>query len=53
MLITKRTIKEFIIITVGIMIVAAAVFFFMMPSHLTIGSGAALAIMQIKRRKEK
>ena len=27
------------------MIVAAAVFFFMMPSHLTIGSGAALVIV--------
>jgi len=44
-LINKRSIKEFVIITVGTIIVAAAVYFFMMPSHLTIGSGAALAMV--------
>lgn len=44
-MINKRSIKEFVIITVGTIIVAAAVYFFMMPSHLTIGSGAALAMV--------
>lgn len=44
-MIKKRSTKEFIIITVGTIIVAAAVYFFMMPSHLTIGSGAALAMV--------
>ena len=37
--------KEFVIITVGTAIIAAAVFFFMMPSHVTVGSGAALAMV--------
>ena len=37
--------KEFAIITVGTAIVAAAVFFFMMPSHVSVGSGAALAMV--------
>ena len=41
----KRTIKEYLIVTVGALIVAAAVFFFMMPSHVTIGSGTALAMV--------
>ena len=38
-------IKEFVAITVGAVIVAAAVFFFMLPSHVTVGSGAALAMV--------
>ena len=38
----RNTIKEFAIITVGTAIVAAAVFFFMLPSHVSVGSGAAL-----------
>ena len=41
----KRSIKEFLIITVGTIIVATAVFFFMIPSHVTIGSGSALAMV--------
>ena len=32
-------------ITVGTVIVAAAVFFFMLPSHVSVGSGAALAMV--------
>lgn len=41
----RNTAKEFAIITVGTIIVAAAVFFFMMPSHVSVGSGAALAMV--------
>ena len=41
----RNTIKEFTIITIGTIIVAAAVFFFMMPSHVSVGSGAALAMV--------
>lgn len=37
--------KEFFVITVGDIIVAAAVFFFMLPSHVSVGSGAALAMV--------
>lgn len=42
---TRKAIKEFLLITVGAAIVAAAVFFFMLPSHVTVGSGAALAMV--------
>ena len=41
----RNAIKEFTLITVGTVIVAAAVFFFMMPSHVSVGSGAALAMV--------
>ena len=41
----RNNIKEFIIITIGTAIVAAAVFFFMLPSHVSVGSGAALAMV--------
>lgn len=41
----KNTVKEFVIITLGTGIVAAAVFFFMLPSHVSVGSGAALAMV--------
>ena len=41
----RNTLKEFVVITVGAIIVAAAVFFFMMPSHVSVGSGAALAMV--------
>ena len=41
----RNTIREFAIITVGTAIVAAAVFFFMLPSHISVGSGAALAMV--------
>lgn len=42
---TFNTLKEFAAITAGTVIVAAAVFFFMLPSHVTVGSGAALAMV--------
>ena len=41
----QKNIKEFAIISVGTAIVAAAVFFFMLPSHVSVGSGAALAMV--------
>ena len=42
---TKRNIKEFLLITVGTGIVATAVFFFMLPSHVAVGSASALALV--------
>ena len=44
-MISKHAVKEFLIITFGTLIVAAAVFFFMLPSHVSVGSGAALAMV--------
>ena len=41
----RNTIKDFAIITVGTAIVAVAVFFFMLPSHVSVGSGTALAMV--------
>lgn len=41
----SNTIKEFALITIGTVIVAVAVFFFMLPSHVSVGSGAALAMV--------
>lgn len=41
----RNTMIEFAIITVGTVIVAAAVFFFMLPSHVSVGSAAALAMV--------
>ena len=41
----RNILKEFAIITIGTGIVAAAVFFFMLPSHVSVGSGAALAMV--------
>ena len=41
----KQTAKEFGVITVGTAIIAAAVFFFMLPSHVTVGSASALALV--------
>ena len=41
----RKTISDFLIITVGTAIVAAAVFFFMIPSRVSVGSGAALAMV--------
>ena len=45
LMITKHSLKEFFIITVGASIVAAAVFFFMLPSHVSVGSASALAMV--------
>lgn len=39
---SRNTVKEFATITIGTAIVAAAVFFFMLPSHVAVGSGATL-----------
>ena len=44
-MLNKRNIREFINITIGTIITACAVFFFMMPSHVTVGSAAGLAIV--------
>ena len=41
----KLSLKELLIITGSTMIVAAAVYFFMQPSGIAIGSGAALAMI--------
>jgi len=44
-LLTRKHVKEFLKITAGAAIVAVALYFFMMPSGLTIGSVAALAMV--------
>ena len=44
-MLTKRNIREFLLITVGTGIVATAVFFFMLPSHVAVGSASALALV--------
>ena len=44
-MINKRILKEFVTITVGTLIVSAAVYCFMMPSHISIGSATALAMV--------
>ena len=41
----RKAMEEFVVITVGTVIVAAAVFFFMLPSNVSVGSGAALAMV--------
>ena len=41
----KNTVKEFAIITAGTAIIAAGVYFFMLPSHVSIGSVTALAMV--------
>ena len=41
----KGSYKEFLAIIVGLAIVAAAVFFFMLPSHVSVGSATALAMI--------
>lgn len=42
---TKITVKEVINIAIGTLIVAAATYFFMLPSHVSVGSGVALAMI--------
>jgi uncharacterized membrane-anchored protein YitT (DUF2179 family) len=42
---SKTTVKDFIVITFGTLIVAVAVYFFMLPSHIAVGSGTALAMV--------
>ena len=41
----KTFIPEFLIINFGVAVAAAAIFFFMMPSHVVVGSGSALAMV--------
>ena len=41
----RNTVKEFAVITVGTAIIAAAVYFFMLPSHVSVGSATALAMV--------
>lgn len=42
---SKRNIKEFFVITGGTVIVAIAVYFFMLPSHVSVGSATAVAMV--------
>ena len=44
-MINKQTMKDFGVIIGGTAIVAAAVYFFMLPSHVSVGSAAALAMV--------
>ena len=44
-MLNKKNLKEWFAITIGTIIVGIAVYFFMMPSHLTVGSAAALAMV--------
>jgi len=44
-MLNKRNIIDWLVITLGVAIVATAVFFFMMPLNITVGSGAALAMV--------
>ena len=44
-MINKRMVLDWLMITLGTVIVATAVFFFMMPLNITVGSGAALAMV--------
>lgn len=41
----KRILKEYTIITFGAALAAAAIYFFMLPSHIAVGSGTALAMV--------
>lgn len=44
-MLSRENIREFFTITVGTIIASVAVYFFMLPSHLSVGSVAALAMM--------
>lgn len=44
-MLTKQTVKEYAVITIGVAIIAAATHFFMTPSHLVVGSATALALV--------
>jgi uncharacterized membrane-anchored protein YitT (DUF2179 family) len=44
-MLNKRTIKDYFLITVATVIIGAAVYFFMLPSHVTVGSATALALV--------
>lgn len=42
---TWKLVREFLIISAGTLVVAIAVYFFMLPSHVSVGSGVALAML--------
>ena len=44
-MLNKRIVKDYLVITGGTAIVAAAVFFFMLPSHVSVGSATAVAMI--------
>ena len=44
-MLNKKTIQEYALISVGTAIIAAAVYFFMIPGNLTPGSAAAVALL--------
>lgn len=44
-MLTGKTVKDYVVISFGTLIVAAAVYFFMLPSQVSIGSAAALAMV--------
>lgn len=44
-MLTKRNLREFAVITIGTIIIATAVAFFMLPSHVSVGSASALAFL--------
>lgn len=41
----KEKIQDYLIITIATVIIGAAVYFFMLPSHVTVGSATALALV--------
>ncbi len=42
---TKRNIIDYLVITLATVVVAGAVYFFMLPSHVSVGSATALAMV--------
>ena len=44
-MVNKRNVVDWLVITLGVAIVSTAVFFFMMPLNVTVGSGTALAMV--------
>ena len=42
---SRKNIRDFVIITIGTIIIAAAIYFFMLPSHVSVGSAPALAMV--------
>lgn len=41
----KRFLKDYAVITFGAVLAAVAIYFFMLPSHVAVGSGSALAMV--------
>lgn len=44
-MLNRRVIKDYLVITFGTIIISVAVYFFMMPSNVTVGSASALALV--------